>query len=250
MASVFREALPHPGWAAPGFPQVRVLLIDAVQWCVVLPTAALLLDAAESARVARKRFARDRGLSVLAYAMHRLLLGAALGCAPQEVPLTRDVRGAPRLPGTPWHTSLSHSGHVIAIAFSTAGEVGIDIEPLGRSSEMSELATQVCHPNELRVLARWPVAQRNRELLRLWVRKEALLKALGVGLALEMSRFEAPAGMPVYLPNNINYEFYVIDLPVGEQWHAALASAPGVRSDWVWLGAPPADVVADRLGSR
>jgi len=246
----FRDLLPHVDWAAPASPEARVLLIDVAQWRVALPAAALLLDAAESARVARKRFARDREMLVLAYAMHRLLLGAALGCAPQQVPLIRDERGCPQLPGTPWHTSLSHSDHAIAIAVSSAGAIGVDIEPTSRSQDMSGLAEHICHPNERHAMEDMPVAARELALLRLWVRKEALLKALGVGLAWEMSGFEAPVGMPVLLPNDINNVFHVIDLSIGEQWHAAVALAPGVRSDWFWLGSPPADRIADLPSSR
>src|SRR5690606_17107098 len=119
----------------------------------------------------------DRDLATLAYAFHRLLLSAVLECAPADVPLGRDGRGGPVVAGVPVLTSLSHAEGLVAIAASRTGPVGIDIEPASRTADMVEIAGRVCHPRELAALEALPRPERERELLSLWVRKEALLKA-------------------------------------------------------------------------
>ncbi len=215
--------------------EARVLLIEVARWRALLPAAALLLDAAESQRVARKRFVRDRELLTLAYAAHRLWLAACLRCEPVAVPLIRDERGCPIVPGTPFHTSLSHCGDAIAIALSTAGAIGVDIEPTTRAHGMLDLAERICHPAELPVLARLPDQAREAALLRLWVRKEAWLKAVGVGLAWDMSAFEAPADAPVIFTNHIKYDLQITDINEVYWWCVSLAMAPDVALEWSWL---------------
>lgn len=215
--------------------EARVLLIDVARWRALLPATALLLDSAESQRVARKRFARDRELLTLAYAAHRLWLAASLQCAPREVPLIRDERGCPQVPGTPFHTSLSHCGSAVAIALSTAGAVGVDIEPASRAHGLCDLAEHICHPAELQVLAGLPVEARQTELLRLWVRKEALLKAVGVGLAWDMAAFAAIVDTPIKITNDMKCRLQITDINDISGWYASLAVAPDVAVEWSWL---------------
>ena len=53
--------------------------------------------------------------------------------------------------------------------------------------------------DELAALANLSDDARGRALLDLWVRKEALLKAAGIGLECEMETFPAPTGVPLPL---------------------------------------------------
>ncbi len=109
---------------------------------------------------------------------------------------------------------------------------------------MSELAKHICHPNEWRALAHAPANERDHALLRLWVRKEALLKAVGVGLHWDMAGFEAPCGSPIAFACVVDNDLHVIDIKNECQFIAALATAPEADVDWAWLGAalPLADV--------
>lgn len=242
------DALPR-GYRAPLVTgDVRVLLVDAEPWQAAVPAARQWLDPAETARVARKRFAHDRDLLTLAYALHRLWLAHSLGCDPAAVPLIRDARGAPQLPGTGLQTSLSHADGAIAIAISVAAVVGIDIEPSLRASGMAELAGHICHPNELRALTGVAAADRDRALLRLWVRKEALLKAVGVGLHWDMASFEAPERSPILFADKTGNDLHVIDIQDTHGFVAAVATAPDRVPECGWLGSassgPPVHVAS------
>ncbi len=208
----FDQALPSQAWC---LQPLVVALVDVRDWRPCLPGASMLLDPAENLRMQRKRKLADREVLILAYAIHRLLLGKALGMDPEVVPLWRDAAGCPRVGGNLVHTSLSHAGDWIAMAVSRVGPVGVDIEPLARMGMLAEMAGDICHPSELAELETLAVDQRNRALLALWVRKEALLKAAGTGLSVEMGSFAAPEGLVRPMP-----------ILEGEAWLEMLESGP------------------------
>lgn len=164
------------------------------RWLARLETAKALLADDELGRASRMRRAEHASARVLAYALHRLFLGALLRMDAREVPLVRDGNGCPWVDGHPLRTSLSHADGAVAFAASGAGPVGIDIERLDRAADIADIAEEVCHPSELAALAGLPQAARSGSLLQTWVRKEAYLKAAGVGLARGMPGFAAAEG--------------------------------------------------------
>ncbi|KAF1718198.1 hypothetical protein CSC74_04725 [Pseudoxanthomonas yeongjuensis] len=187
----FAWALPSQEWCSQ---PLVVALADVRDWKSYLPDASALLDAAESLRMRRKRRQDDREVLTVAYALHRLLLGRILGMDPMAVPLWRDAAGCPRVGDNLVHTSLSHAGDWIALAVSRTGPVGVDIEPLVRMDLLPEMADAICTRSEHAAIEALAIDRRGRALLALWVRKEALLKAAGTGLSVEMSSFSAPEG--------------------------------------------------------
>lgn len=68
-----------------------------------------------------------------------------------------------------------------------------------------------------------------RALLELWVRKEALLKAAGIGLELEMDHFTAPEATPLPLPGPrfAGQRVELRRVHAGDAWVMAVASVPG-----------------------
>lgn len=199
LIDVFSAACREAGAGPPANGACAVTLLDAADWRPWLPQADALLDAAEAARVQRQRRPGEREVRRVAYAAHRLLLASSMGCAPRDVPLWRDALGCPRLAVAAWHTSLAHADGHIAIAVCADGAVGVDLEPAARATTMPELATVICHPDELAALAQLEAAALGKALLGVWVRKEALLKAAGVGLRRDMTGFAAPSGHPLPL---------------------------------------------------
>jgi 4'-phosphopantetheinyl transferase len=194
----------------------------------------MLLDVAENLRVQRKRKQDDREVLTLGYALHRLLLGQALGMDPMAVPLWRDAAGCPRVGDNLVHTSLSHAGDWIALAVSRIGPVGVDIEPLVRMDLLPEMAEAICTHSEHAAIEALALDQRGRALLALWVRKEALLKAAGTGLSVEMNSFDAPEGRVGAMPV-LGRGAWLEMLETGSACLAALASPAGVPAAVAWL---------------
>jgi 4'-phosphopantetheinyl transferase len=217
------------------------LLFNLVAWQPWLEDALLLLDGAELDRVQSKHRVRDREELALGYALHRLVLGCVLQRAPMQVALGRDSMGRPCLPGDELHTSLSHADAAVAVAVSRLGCVGIDLEPTMRTAQMPAIAERVVHPVEAGAMASLPADQQPASLLALWVRKEALLKAAGIGLAREMDTFQAPADHAVAMPaadGPDGGDVVIRMLDIGPDWTGAIAGLPMVALKTAWLLPP------------
>lgn len=221
---VFARALPSQEWCSQ---PLVVALADLRHWKSHLPDASMLLDTVETLRMRRKRRQDDRDVLVLAYALHRLLLGHVLGMDPAVVPLWRDEAGCPRVGAENIvHTSLSHTDGLVVLGVSKTGPLGVDIESIARADMLPEMADSICDPSERAELQKMTADACGPALLSLWVRKEALLKAQGVGLSREMNSFSATeAGVPFALGAGVVACLHMLD--AGPDCLAAVAGPPG-----------------------
>jgi len=239
--STFRDALPDPDWVVRAHAGVVVLLAEVDGWRDWLEDAWDLLDDAERARIIRQRHAANRDQLTLSYAAHRFMVGEFLGLDPQQVPMARDPLGRPHVAGQPLHTSLSHADGCIVLALGLRGPLGVDVESTSRAVAMPDIATCVCHPADAARLAGHVGPEWNQALLRLWVRKEAVLKAAGVGLSRDMHGFDLPESGMALLDQASGAWTQVRMLDASPGRVAAIAAPPGIGIDMAWLQ-PPAVV--------
>lgn len=225
-------ALRGAGFDAPRADQASVLVFDARTMTAYLADAANLLDRRERTRAARFRFRRDRDTYTLAHAAWRVALGACLDIDPREVPLATTADGQPRLAGAALSTSLSHSGNLVALTVCPAATVGVDIEQWPARIDLEALMPMFCTREEYAELAGLDASRRTRSLLELWTRKEALLKAFGVGLLTDPATTPAPSTHPLMPPATaLHYPpCQTRNLRGDAEWVAALA-APSAVSD-------------------
>ena len=216
---VVRAAFARSGFAAPNLGEARVLLLESAVWARHVMAAEHLLDATEHCRAARFRFDHDRMAYVLAHALWRIALGVCLELDAVDVPLVRTPSGQPQLPGTGLATSLSHSGSWVAITVCVATTVGIDIERSPSRITLDDLLATICTPTEAEDMRRLSADMREQALLALWTRKEALLKAFGVGLSAAPATLSAAtAGLvvpPAAAADLPPCRVRDLDLPVG-----------------------------------
>jgi 4'-phosphopantetheinyl transferase len=150
-----------------------------------------ILSGSERARAAALRGEPLRRRYVASHAALRRLLAAIVGGSPEALRLAAGPNGKPVLPGGP-HFSLSHAGDVGLVAIDPVREVGVDVEPVRPVPEADEIAARWFAPEERSAL-RAAGADGGAAFARIWTRREAWLKALGVGLD------EKLAGLPVDL---------------------------------------------------
>ncbi|MEO5595532.1 MAG: 4'-phosphopantetheinyl transferase superfamily protein [Lysobacteraceae bacterium] len=106
-----------------------------------------------------------------------------------QVDLDRDPAGKPwlRAPKCNLRFSASHSGAQLVLAFlrgAADGDlIGVDLETTRPRPRTLELARRFFSSEEADALAALPVRQQELAFYRFWVAKEAVLKALGRGLA-------------------------------------------------------------------
>lgn len=225
--------LMDPGLRKIGEREALVVLFDSLHFAAFRDEATGVLSAIERERSRRFRQPQHRDDYVMAHAVWRLLLAEVLGATPGDVPLTSTAHGQPCLPGTGYATSLSHSGSQVAVAIARTDCIGIDIERSPPRVDMRDLLKVVCTAEEAEALHLLPPHSRDDALLALWTRKEALLKAFGVGLLVAPSSIGADAGVSIS-PPALAAELpacIVRDLALPEGWVGALA-APAAISEW------------------
>ncbi|WP_144121959.1 4'-phosphopantetheinyl transferase family protein [Catellatospora sichuanensis] len=107
----------------------------------------------------------------------RHAVGEVLDADPQVIGIGREPAGRPFVVGMPGlHLAVSHTPNLAAVAVTALGPVGVDVEPI-RPLPASELARRWFSGSEADWVARHPA-----DFLLLWTLKEAVGKALGVGL--------------------------------------------------------------------
>ncbi len=146
--------------------------------------ALALLDEAESARASRFRGADDRESYIFAHAVLRMLLGHRLVTDPARIRFATGPFGKPRLaePGAPVHFSLSRRPGVVALALGSA-PLGVDVEVIRGAIDISGISQRFFAEAEQAFLdSDAGEGERVSKFFSLWARKEALVKAAGVGI--------------------------------------------------------------------
>lgn len=141
-----------------------------------------LLGPGDRERSVRLWHARDRANLILGRTMIHHLVRARGARGP--VALELGPHGKPALQRGP-HFNLAHSADFVACAVCSVGVVGIDVEAFERPGSVDELFARVAHPREAAVRAAAPAPRRRELFERAWTRKEAALKAAGLGLSVD-----------------------------------------------------------------
>ncbi|MFV0283274.1 MAG: 4'-phosphopantetheinyl transferase family protein [Castellaniella sp.] len=144
------------------------------------------LPEAEWRWITRLQRADDRRRSLVGRALIRRLLGRRLGLAPTAVPLGTGLNGKPVLvrheTRYPAHFNLAHSGDLI-LAGIGPGPLGVDVEHCPDQVDTALWRQITGHPSpDARGAAALPSPQ---AFCADWVRREAVLKACGLGLTIE-----------------------------------------------------------------
>ncbi|MFM9923801.1 4'-phosphopantetheinyl transferase superfamily protein [Variovorax sp. H27-G14] len=163
--------------------------VDLDSFTDLLP--AQLLSAEECARAASFRFPADRQRFVAAHVALRQALAEYTGLHSAALRLSTGSFGKPSLSGhTRTQFSLSHSHGLALIAVGGRGPLGADVELLRPMPDAEALAAEHFTRREQEALAATPAHERDLAFLTCWTRKEACLKAVGVGLLLSPQSFE------------------------------------------------------------
>ena len=155
-----------------------------------------VLDDRERLRHERLRRPADQLSYLAAHVLTRLALARYVGCDPAELQLGVRCRGCgstdhgkPMLlhPEADVEFSLSHSGGRVAVAVARGASVGVDVEVIQPHRDYSDVAAHVLSSPERDELIALPGGDRPFAFVRYWARKEAVLKAVGLGLSLPPS---------------------------------------------------------------
>jgi 4'-phosphopantetheinyl transferase len=185
-----------------------------------------VLDDGERARAAAFLNPRDRQRFTVAHGALRFLAGHELNTHPGAFTWIPGRDGKPEL-APPWsglHTSLSHSGDMIAAAVSAGRPVGVDIQHLVPGLDPDALSARFFPPDEHAHVAAGPSpGDRADRFAQLWTRKEAVVKAAGGRLWPNLKI--AVHGRDVVSCAEPPAAYRVADVPAPPGFHAAVALA-------------------------
>ena len=85
--------------------------------------------------------------------------------------------------------SYSHAEGSLLLAVSDGRPIGVDLEVRRPIPERDSIIERYFHPDERADYESTPIDEREAAFVRLWVRKEAFVKAVGLGLSMDLCRF-------------------------------------------------------------
>jgi len=185
-----------------------------------------MLTPAERVRANAFKVSPPRHRFVQTRAALRLLLGACLNVDASLVGIEQDAGGKPSTPERPdCQFNVSHSGVYALLAIGHGHELGVDIECQRETGDLDLLASNVLSPGEQAVWHALPEVAKLPAFFSLWTKKEALSKALGLGIALPFHTLDigvnvvlepvAEGPQLVSVPDYGSCKLYPLSLPSG-----------------------------------
>lgn len=148
------------------------------------------LDPEERSRLERFVFPKDRLSFALGRALVRSWLSRESASPPDGWRFGQNGYGRPELLDVPELCfNISHCDGMVAAAFSTGHDVGLDVEKLDRRCDDLAIARSYFAPPELRFVEAQPAEEQRSAFLAFWTLKEAYIKARGMGLSLPLTGF-------------------------------------------------------------
>ncbi|KQU63394.1 4'-phosphopantetheinyl transferase family protein [Rossellomorea marisflavi] len=146
------------------------------------------LDKVEQEKVTRLKFPKDQEHQAITYTFLRDVLAEYTGQRPEDIEISRDCLGCGAQHGKPAllnesqiKFNLSHTAHFVVVGVSN-GELGIDIEEADEAKDVEFLYSALSQSEKEQVDPK----EKTKGLLTYWTRKESIVKALGVGLTIDL----------------------------------------------------------------
>lgn len=139
-------------------------------------------------------FAEDSNRYIVTRAILRKLIAGYLGIFPQDILFQYTKYGKPYLCLNLKNNSqllkfnLSHSKDAIIYGITKNINIGVDIEFINKDFAIDDLVEQCCSRQEQNTLITLLDEQKYSYFYNLWVVKEALVKAMGLGLSYDLKQ--------------------------------------------------------------
>lgn len=188
-------------------------------------------------------FETDRKRFIVTRAFLKIIMAKILKISPNDIHFSFNKHGKPELEqNIPIHFNISHSGDIGLIAVSDQGPVGIDVERYRKTMTSGKVAKRFFSADEVDTFLSLPEYQRQEGFFNCWTRKEAFIKALGLGLAMPLSNFSVTLkpGIPAQLlsvthNNEKASDWLLKDIHMENNYAAAYAIKAKKFEEYYWL---------------
>jgi phosphopantetheinyl transferase/N-acetylglutamate synthase-like GNAT family acetyltransferase len=194
-------------------------------------------ELSEEERARAARFATDaiRNRWLHGHVAMRRILAREAGVPPSAIGYGTGEHGKPFVAspaGTGIEFSYSDAEDLALLAVSRRGPLGVDVERLDPGVESDAIAESRFAARERDALRQTPSGERPARFVRLWARKEAALKAIGIGLPFGLAKVEVPVDSALACAVEISIEgsssrWWVEDIDVPSPFAAAIVRPAG-----------------------
>jgi len=196
--------------------------------------AAEILSSDEQERAKRFHRVSDRKHFIVARAALRLVLTRYLNVDPRQISFDQNAFGKPRLTGTYYpdlRFNLAHSSGLALYVIANGREVGVDLERIEPRFATMDLARSLFALEEVAAMSTLSNEDFVAGFYRCWTRKEAYVKAKGLGLSLPLKSFVVSVAPPNETPLLVadrnetgeQTRWVLVDVIVGAGFAASLA---------------------------
>jgi 4'-phosphopantetheinyl transferase len=238
------------GWQRPtaalrlGPDEVHVWLVSVGRSRHAVERLRRVLSPDEARAAARFHGPTLQARAIIAHAALRAILARYLPLSPEQLAFARGAFGKPYLAAHPGlRFNLSHAGDLVLIAVAAGRDVGIDVEQVRDDLDVARLAEFAFSPSEVAALERVVPEQRAAAFYAGWTRKEAYVKARGLGFSLPLKSFAvslSPGEPPALLWSDTDpaapgrWAFGALALPPGYIGAVVVEGALGRLCCWEW----------------
>lgn len=236
-------------WSQPGDSltlqtgEVHVWRVELAQPDHLVEEFRKTLEPQEIDRANRFHFERNRRDFIVGRGFLRYIVGRYLETKAEAVRFSYGPYGKPALNGphkdSRLRFNMSHSHGVGLFAFNEDHQLGIDVEHVRADFASEDIARRFFSPLEVETLCALPKEERVAAFFRCWTRKEAYIKATGMGLSQSLDGFdvtlapEVPAALLRASEDNVS-RWSLFDVEVGEGYAGALAVEGEVAKVRFW----------------
>ncbi len=199
-----------------------------------------LLSQDEYQRAMRYYHPVDRDRFIVGRGILRKIISAYLALPPDRLRFAYNEYGKPAVSDDQndcaLNFNLSHSAELSLYAVTRGRVVGIDIEYIREDFATLEIAEHFFSKDEVAALKLLPMDQRTLGFFNCWSRKEAFIKAKGIGVSYPLDRFSVslvPGEPPALLKVNddkrevARWKMYELN-PIAGYAAALIAAAPPI----------------------
>jgi len=201
------------------------------------------LEEHELDRASRFHFEKHRRHFIASRGWLRQLLSQYLDTKPGAFRFAYGAFGKPSLSGEHENSRLrfnmSHSHEVALFAFAEDRELGVDVEHIRADFASEEIARRFFSRREVEMFNALPQHDQVTAFFKCWTRKEAFIKAIGLGLSQPLDQFdvtlvpEQPAAL-LWVSGDDASRWSLYDLEVGGDYAGALAVEGKVSKIRCW----------------
>lgn len=191
--------------------EVHVWPVSLDQPDMLIHRLVQILSLEEQSRAERFHSEQDRLHFIVGRIVLRILLSQYLMINPNHIEFHYKSNGKPYLTskygGDNLFFNLAHSNKLALYSFACAREVGIDLEYIRSLTNFEQIAARFFSAGENATLQKLTGSQKLEAFFSCWTRKEAYIKAIGVGLSYPINQVDvtlAP-GEPARLLNVEGY---------------------------------------------